>query len=164
VLAILVPIGKAYLVKFISFGTEKKETAKKIEVPDKPFFKFTVKMVYNPVFVSTFTLDGVHFDTAKATLKPESYGALSDLIDYMTAKETAEIELSGHTDDKGDDQKNLELSQARAKAVKKYLVKKGIAEGRIKAVGYGETKPIAPNTTAFGRQQNRRTEVKILKE
>lgn len=161
---LLVPKGKSYYVKFISLADPNAEAAQKIDVPDKPNFKFTVLLVYNPVFVSTFVLGGVYFDTGKATLKPESYPNLQDLLEYMKAKKTTVIELGGHTDDKGDDQQNMKLSEDRAKSVKQYLVDKGIEADRIKAVGYGETKPIASNKTEEGRKQNRRTEVKILKQ
>jgi OOP family OmpA-OmpF porin len=161
---LLVPNGKSYFVKFISLADPNAETAKQIDVPDKPNFKFTLLLVYNPVFVSTFVLGGVYFDTGKAKLKPESHANLQDLLEYMKAKKTTVIELSGHTDDAGDDQANLKLSEDRAKAVKQYLVDKGVLADRINAVGYGETRPIASNKTTEGRRQNRRTEVKILKQ
>ncbi|HRZ47762.1 MAG TPA: OmpA family protein, partial [Bacteroidales bacterium] len=67
-------------------------------------------------------------------------------------------------DDVGDDASNLKLSQQRADAVKNYLAGKGIARDRVVAVGYGETQPVASNDTPEGRQQNRRTEVKILSD
>ncbi|MCP4674892.1 MAG: OmpA family protein [Deltaproteobacteria bacterium] len=163
-LELLVPKGKTYWVKFISLANPDKATVKKIDVPDKPFFKFTLLLIYNPVWVSTFVLRGVYFDTGKARLKPKSYPNLDDLLDFMAARETAEIELSGHTDDVGDDAANLKLSEDRAKSVKKYLVSKGISAKRIVAVGYGETKPVTSNKTPEGRKKNRRTEVKILKK
>jgi len=73
------------------------------------------------------------------------------------------IEISGHTDDVGDDALNLELSQKRAESVRNYLIKNGIASNRVTAKGYGETQPIADNSTPEGKAKNRRTEVKILK-
>ncbi len=163
-LGLLVPKGKTYTIKFISFSAKKKELIQKIAVPDKANFKFTVKLIYNPIYVSNFTLEGVFFDTGKATLKPSSYPNLRDLVDFMKAKDTTVIELSGHTDNVGDDEENRKLSEARAKSVKKYLVKKGIPEKRIVAIGYGESKPVDTNATPAGRRKNRRTEVKILKK
>ncbi len=161
---LLVPKGQTYLVKFVSLLAEKTDTLKKINVPDRPFYKFTLKLIYNPTFATTFVLKGIYFDTGKATLKPKSYPNLSNLLEVLKIKKTMEIELSGHTDDVGEDESNRKLSENRAKAVKKYLVKKGISAKRITAVGKGETSPIAPNTTPHGRQKNRRTEVRITKE
>ncbi len=163
-LQLLVPKGKTYKVKFISLSNPDKETLKKIDVPDKPFFKFTLKLIYNPVFVSTFVLGGVFFDTGKAVLKPQSFPNLEHLLEFMKTKTTTKIELSGHTDNAGDAAANLKLSEDRAKAVKKYLVKKGVAANRIVAVGYGHTRPISSNKNPEGRKKNRRTEVKILEE
>ena len=74
------------------------------------------------------------------------------------------IEIGGHTDDVGDEDKNQALSEKRANTVLQYLIKKGIDSKRLTAKGYGETKPVAYNTTAEGRQKNRRTEVSIIKE
>ena len=72
------------------------------------------------------------------------------------------IEISGHTDSKGTDSYNLTLSQNRAQSVVDYLAAHGIDKGRLKAAGYGETKPIDTNDTDEGRQNNRRTEFEIL--
>jgi outer membrane protein OmpA-like peptidoglycan-associated protein len=80
-----------------------------------------------------------------------------------------EIELSAHTDSKGTDEYNLKLSDARAKSVVDYLISKGIDAARLEAKGYGESAPVADNTRADGsdnpdgRQMNRRTEFKVLK-
>lgn len=160
----LVDRGKTYHVKFVTIAAKTTETKKKIEVPDRANYKFTLQLTYNPVIAKTFVLRGVQFDTGKATLKKSSYPALANLLEYMTTKTTTVIELSGHTDNVGDDDDNLVLSDERAKAVKAYLVSKGVDAKRIVAKGYGETKPIAPNETPAGRQLNRRTEVQILKD
>lgn len=160
----LVPKGKTYHVKFVTIASKKTETKKKIVVPDRTFYKFTLQLTYNPIIAKNYILKGVNFDTGKSTLKKSSYPYLADMVEYMTVKTSCVIELSGHTDDVGDDEDNRVLSDDRAKAVKNYLVSKGIAAKRIIAKGYGETKPIAPNTSPAGRRTNRRTEVKILKE
>lgn len=110
----------------------------------------------------SFTLDNVYFDTGKSSLRTESYKELNELVDLMKRKPTLKIEIGGHTDNVGNDNDNLELSQARADAVKQFLIKKGIEANRITAVGYGEALPIADNGTAEGRQKNRRTEVQII--
>jgi len=160
----LVQRGQTYHVKFVTIAAKKTETKKKIEVPDRPNYKFTLQLTYNPVIAKTYVLRGVHFDTGKSILKKSSYPALANLVEYMTTKTSTVIELSGHTDDVGDDDDNLVLSDERAKAVREYLVSKGISAKRIVAKGYGESKPIAPNETPAGRRINRRTEVRILKD
>ncbi len=108
-------------------------------------------------------LHNIFFDFDKYTLKPQSYPELQKLVRFLKENPTIQIEVAGHTDSIGSPQYNLELSQKRAEAVKQYLVSQGIEPGRIIAKGYGDTKPIAPNNTAKGRELNRRVEIKILK-
>jgi outer membrane protein OmpA-like peptidoglycan-associated protein len=74
------------------------------------------------------------------------------------------VSIEGHTDDRGSDGYNQTLSENRAGAVREYLEGRGIDPGRLKSVGYGETKPIASNRTARGRASNRRVEFKIVSE
>ena len=112
----------------------------------------------------TYTLKNVFFDTGKATLKKESYKALNDLVKVMELKNTLVIEIAGHTDNVGSYESNIKLSQDRANAVRNYLIKNNISNERIFAKGYGYTQPVADNSTEKGRQQNRRTEVRIIKE
>lgn len=121
---------------------------------------FKVSITYEPA--RSFTLDNVLFDVGKATLKPTSYKELEELVEYLKWKEEARIEIAGHTDNVGKPADNLLLSQQRAEAVKAYAVKKGIKQERIVAKGYGDTQPVADNTLETGRQQNRRTEVRML--
>ena len=80
----------------------------------------------------------------------------------MKWKENEKIEIGGHTDNVGSDADNLKLSQQRAEAIRQYLIKKGIQPARVIAKGYGASEPVADNSTNEGRQNNRRTEVKIL--
>jgi len=110
----------------------------------------------------SFTLDNVHFDTGKPALRPESFKELNEIAEYMRWRKEERYEISGHTDNVGKDDDNLKLSQARANAVKEYLVKKGIKAVRLTAKGYGHSQPVADNSTEEGRQANRRTELKIL--
>ncbi len=86
------------------------------------------------------------------------------MAEYMNLKKTLVIEIAGHTDNVGTAESNQKLSEDRATAVKKYLEKKGIAPERVTAKGYGDTKPIGDNSTAAGKQKNRRTEVHIISE
>lgn len=126
------------------------------------FYKnpFTVNLEFDPP--KTFVLDNVEFDFGKSTLRPESYNALDDLVDYLKRKPNERIEIGGHTDNVGSDAKNLVLSLERAKSIVAYLIVKGIENDRLVAKGYGAEEPIEENTTGEGRQKNRRTEVKIL--
>jgi len=104
----------------------------------------------------------VFFETSRAKIKTESYGILNDVADLLVANPQIKfVEIEGHTDDRGSDRVNLELSQARAEAVREYLIGNGVEEERLEAKGYGETRPIADNETSEGRAQNRRVEFTI---
>lgn len=113
---------------------------------------------------STIELNNVEFDFNKATLRAESFEELDNVVKFLNDNPSVEIELAGHTDNIGDDNYNLKLSQERAESVKNYLVEKGISESRLIAKGYGESRPIASNQTEQGRDQNRRVEFTILKK
>jgi outer membrane protein OmpA-like peptidoglycan-associated protein len=121
---------------------------------------FEYKLIINPPKV--YTLDNVFFDTGKSVLKPESFKELNELVDYMISKKSLKVEIAGHTDNVGNKDANQKLSQDRANSVKSYLVKKGVDAGRIIAKGYGDSQPIAENTTDEGKQKNRRTEVRSV--
>ncbi len=87
-----------------------------------------------------------------------------ELIKLLNDNPTVKIELGSHTDNKGSDEYNMKLSDNRSKSVVAYLIAKGIAATRLVAKGYGETKFIDTNETDEGRQNNRRTEFKILEK
>lgn len=106
-------------------------------------------------------LKNIFFDSNKFDLKTQSKAELYKLINFLIENPKTQIQISGHTDDVGDDQSNFILSQNRSKAVYKYLVAHGIDAGRLSFKGYGETTPIADNTTEDGRANNRRTEFTI---
>jgi outer membrane protein OmpA-like peptidoglycan-associated protein len=109
-----------------------------------------------------FVLSGVNFDTAKATIRPESFAQLDIVVDFMTRKKSARVEISGHTDNAGKPKANKTLSEKRAQACRDYIVSKGVDRSRLTAVGYGDEHPIAPNDTDEGRQKNRRIEAKEM--
>ena len=114
-------------------------------------------------------VDNVYYDFNKATLQEASFPELDKLVQLLNDNPNMLIELAAHTDSKGEDEYNQALSDARAKSVVDYLISKGIDKGRLMPKGYGETMPVAENTNADGtdnpegRQQNRRTEFKVLK-
>ena len=110
----------------------------------------------------SIVLKNIFFDFDKATIRPESANELDRLIKLLTENPTLKIELGSHTDSKGSDDYNQKLSQSRSQSVVTYLIGKGIATDRLVAKGYGETVPVATNDTDAGRQENRRTEFKIL--
>jgi len=113
---------------------------------------------------NVIVLKNIFFDFDKATLRPESMNELDRLVKLLNDNPTLKIELGSHTDSKGSDEYNMRLSENRSKSVVDYLISKGISSSRLVAKGYGETKPIDTNDTEEGRQNNRRTEFKILEK
>ncbi|MEJ1240380.1 OmpA family protein [Chryseolinea sp. T2] len=108
-------------------------------------------------------LRNLYFDFDKATFKTESYTELNKLENMMAQNPTMSIEIAGHTDAVGTKEYNQNLSVRRATAVKNFLVKKGIDQRRVKAVGYGKSRPLASNDDEQdGRELNRRVEFKVL--
>jgi outer membrane protein OmpA-like peptidoglycan-associated protein len=133
----------------VSRSTHFREIKKDIQL--KPIEK-GAKVVLNNIF----------FETGKAALTPESRLELEKAIELMRTNPTMVVEIGGHTDNVGDDSFNMKLSHDRARSVRDYLVKGGIASERLQAKGYGELNPVAPNDTEDGRKTNRRTEFVIL--
>lgn len=106
-----------------------------------------------------YAAKNVFFATGSYKLLTKSNKSLNDVAALMKADESLMLDIDGHTDDVGASDKNQILSENRAKAVKDYLVKQGVAESRLFSTGYGEDKPVADNKTAAGRAKNRRTEM-----
>lgn len=110
-------------------------------------------------------LDKVFFATGKSRIKNKSYGLLKDVATVLKDNEwVKKVRVEGHTDDTGKHDFNVKLSQARAEAVKTFLVKKGVAEERLEAVGYGPDKPLVNDTSKDARAQNRRVEFSIVSD
>jgi outer membrane protein OmpA-like peptidoglycan-associated protein len=101
------------------------------------------------------------FASNSANIDPTSLDDLDQLVEIMNDDKDLRLSIEGHTDNRGDNQYNLQLSSLRATAVKEYLVRGGISSERISAVGYGETRPLTSNETAQGRIKNRRVELNI---
>lgn len=107
--------------------------------------------------------DKVYFDTGKATIKAESHGVLDDVYGILRAyPDMKKISIEGHTDSRGSADKNRELSDARANAVKQYLTDKGIDASRLDAKGFGEDQPIDARNSSSAWEKNRRVEFNIL--
>ena len=111
----------------------------------------------------TLILEGVNFETGKAELTPDSETILNGVAESLVANDTIRVQVTGHTDNTGSLAVNRRLSLARARAVRDYLISKGVAEDRLTARGMGPDQPIASNRTAEGRGQNRRVELIRLK-
>lgn len=104
---------------------------------------------------------GLMFDVNSYQLRPATQANLSEMAGTLNKYENTNILIEGHTDSSGTDSYNQTLSEQRASSVTQYLIDQGVAVGRITAVGYGESQPIADNATTEGKQQNRRVEVAI---
>jgi outer membrane protein OmpA-like peptidoglycan-associated protein len=103
----------------------------------------------------------ITFPTAQSSIKADFYPVLDAVADVLKEYSKTSISISGHTDNVGRDDYNLKLSQDRASSVAQYLISRGVAGGRVNAVGYGKSQPVADNSTEAGRSQNRRVEIKI---
>jgi outer membrane protein OmpA-like peptidoglycan-associated protein len=158
---VLVPVGRKYDITFLSLG--RRDIAATVPVADEPSQSVKLTLRYKrEVAQQPLILAGVNFDTAKATIRPESFSRLDTVVEFMVHKKSARVEISGHTDNVGDPKANRTLSEKRAQACRNYIVSKGIDKKRLDAVGYGDDRPIAPNDTDEGRQKNRRIEAREL--
>lgn len=111
----------------------------------------------------TVRLNNLIFPQGKAVIDPKSFNELDEVAQMMKENTRMVIQLEGHTDNQGSAKANMELSENRVEAVKKYLVSKGIAKDRVKTKAYGGTQPIANEMTQEARAMNRRVEMRILK-
>ncbi len=111
-------------------------------------------------------IPNIYYDFDKASLRDSSRLKLNELISWLEENPKVKIEISAHTDSRGNDNYNMKLSQRRAESVVGYLVESGITEDRLVAKGYGESKPIidcaSKKCTREDHQMNRRTEMKVI--
>lgn len=119
----------------------------------------TVERVGEGILI-TFN-SGLQFNVNSYNLTSTTKVNLNDLAEVVNKYDDTDILIEGHTDSSGSDDYNQTLSEKRAAAVKRYLVAQGVVASRLTDMGYGESQPIADNTTEAGRQQNRRVEVAI---
>ena len=103
----------------------------------------------------------ITFDTNKSNIKPNFYDTLNRVAQVLTEDNKSGILVSGYTDSTGNDSINIPLSQARAQSVASYLASRGVSTSRINAQGLGSSNPIASNSTAAGKEQNRRVEIAV---
>ncbi len=124
---------------------------------------YLLNIALNPIRSgASLVLRNVFFDHNQSVIRPESVDELSKLVTFLNENPMLRIELSGHTDNSGDEAYNKILSGKRAEAVLLFLQNRGIAEKRLSATGYGSAQPIGDNETEEGRAENRRTEMKII--
>lgn len=102
------------------------------------------------------------FDVNKADLRPESKAYLNGLAEFLKVNQNYDVVLEGHTDNDADNDYNLALAERRAKAVQSYIAKRGVNVSRTMVVSYGEARPVAPNQTREGKQENRRVSVTTI--
>ena len=159
---VVLPAGRDYSVSASSKGFF--FYSQSFELPkDTSYQEISLNIMLEPIEKGTkVVLNNIFFESGRAELKPISYVELNKAADLLKDNATMIIEVGGHTDNLGSDDLNLTLSQKRANAVMEYLKLAGIEETRLKAKGYGETQPIADNTTEEGRAKNRRTEFEIV--
>lgn len=146
---------EGYLFYSEHFSLDKPNSADKPFILSVPLQKLEVGGVV--------ALRNVFFETNKYELLPESKTELQQLINFLTLNPELSIEIQGHTDNVGDENVNLLLSENRAKSVYNYLTGNKVNSSRLTVKGYGESKPVEDNSTEEGRQKNRRTEFRITK-
>lgn len=135
-------------------------------------FDYAGKQQFNPSALDIYldpvragrsvVLNNLFFDTSKYELEPRSRTELNRLIEFMRQYQDVQIEVSGHTDNVGTDAANLQLSERRAQAVVAYLTAHGVPAARLRAKGYGATRPLGANDNDANRRLNRRIELRIL--
>ena len=110
------------------------------------------------------TMTDVLFDTGKYDLRPEARERLARLSGIVLAHPGLNLEVEGHTDSTGGDELNQKLSEQRSGTTREYLIQQGLSDSSVTAKGFGKTMPVADNSTAQGRQQNRRVELIVSGE
>jgi OOP family OmpA-OmpF porin len=117
-----------------------------------------------PELDSLLAAAGVEFDNGSASLRSDSVPVLAEIVEIAQECAPARFEVAGHTDDRGDPNANLRLSQARAQAVVNYVVEHGVAADRVIARGYGEARPLVRGTSPEARARNRRIEIRLERQ
>jgi outer membrane protein OmpA-like peptidoglycan-associated protein len=175
---VLVPAATRYDLEYLSLG--RRSAAAHVDVPEGPNQDIRLTLRYRrhraPAAAAPppdappdaapppepeperLVLEGILFESGSATLEAESGPRLDRVVEYMTHLPSVRLRIAGHTDNVGNPARNQALSADRAAAVRDYLVSHGIDAGRLEAVGFGDTQPVASNDTEEGRRENRRIE------
>ncbi len=159
---VVLPAGRNYSVSASSEGYF--FYSQSFELPKDTTYQEIVKdIALEPIKKGVkVVLNNIFFETGRAELKPISYVELNKAVKLLEENPTMIIEIGGHTDSQGSEEANLALSSKRAQAVVDYMVLAGLDQARLQAKGYGESQPIADNSTKEGRAANRRTEFEIV--
>jgi outer membrane protein OmpA-like peptidoglycan-associated protein/tetratricopeptide (TPR) repeat protein len=153
----VVPLKNDYLltIKKEDYAYESKYLSAKDPVLEHPV-KLDIQI--KPIEVgASYQLKDINFATNSSTLTPESKSIIDGFIEFLIENPHVKVEIQGHTDDVGNDKDNLILSDNRARSVYEYLIENGIIPARLSYKGYGESKPLVPNTSEENRAKNRRT-------
>ncbi len=162
VYSIGLPPAKVYSIEIDAKGFV--NLAERLDIRSIDMNNLEMNFKLQPIEVGAIVnLKSVLFETGTTELLDESYRELNGVVDFLKSNPKVEIELEGHTDNRGDMKKNLLLSQQRVDKIKSYLVSKGISGRRIKGKGFGGSRPVASNNTEEERRLNRRVEFRILK-
>ncbi len=157
------PLGQNYLMNVSAPGYLFYSEHFALDDVKASYDPFLLKIRLKPVEPgSVAVLRNIFFETASFQLLPESITELNKLLAFLKMNSSVKIEISGHTDNVGSEQFNLELSSKRAESVYRFLVQSGISESRLSYMGYGFLMPVQTNETVEGRAANRRTEFKII--
>jgi outer membrane protein OmpA-like peptidoglycan-associated protein len=159
---IILPYGQAYGFHADKNGYFSERSS--IDLTEvKTYTEIERNLLLSPLKVGhKIALNNVWFEQSKPVLLTTSYGELDSLVQILKDNPTIKIEIAGHTDNVGDPKKNQKLSEDRVKAIKNYLINKGISANRLTGVGYGSSKPIASNAKEETRKLNRRVEFTIV--
>lgn len=156
------PGGHTYNILVKKIGAEIKNntiTVPKL-APGAQYSEATLSIFFEiPEYIR---LENLHFETGKSAIKSGSFAQLDELAEFLKKNSDKKIQIHGHTDNVGTIESNKTLSQKRAEAVKEYLLLKGISIERMKCIGFGSSRPIAPNNNESGRKLNRRTEIRFV--
>lgn len=159
----VLPVGSNYAVHIQKQGYLFDSKQYAMDQPDFANKRYTDSIYLEPIQRGAIsTLRNIYFDSDKYDLLPNSESELLLLYSFLKSNPSLRIELAGHTDNTGNKEANMQLSENRAKAVADYLKSKGIAANRLLIKGYGDTQPVATNDTEEGKQLNRRTTFSIL--
>lgn len=155
----VLPIGANYAVHIQKEGYLFDSKQYALDKPEFANKRYQDSIFLEPIKTGAIaTLRNIYFDVNKYEILPSSESELDLLLGLLKANPKLQIEIAGHTDNTGNKAANQTLSENRAKAVSTWLISKGISAGRLSVKGYGDEKPIAPNTSEEGKQRNRRTE------
>jgi outer membrane protein OmpA-like peptidoglycan-associated protein len=132
--------------------------------PKEAINKVIIRNIELTSLGGTIVLNHLIFTIGRATINPQSFGELDEVVAMMKENTKVVIQLEGHTDNQGNAEANLKLSQQRVDAAQKYITSKGISKNRVKTKAFGGSQPVATENTEEARAKNRRVEMRVLKD